>query len=172
MTGERNPTSSSRATRRFAWSEAILVRLGSGGPRGRALVWARCAGTASCVATGTRNAGIVWLLTRLYGSRLIIIREVKRPFTSNKSKLVSLGSEAWGDLRSQSDPTNCPRPSGGREANLRAIPEWERNVASSKELGTIRLGSPRKWNGRAASRAAKATAGADVEMCRTSHSRR
>ena len=119
-----------------------------------------------------RNDGIVWLLARLYGSRLIIIREVQRPFTSNKSKLVSLGSEAWGDLRSQSDPTNCPRPSGGREANLRAIPKWERNVASSKELGTIRLGSPRKWNGRAASRAAKATAGADVEMCRTSHSRR
>ncbi len=53
VTVERNPTSSARATRRFAWSEAILVRLGSGGPRGRTLVWARPVGDGGCVALGT-----------------------------------------------------------------------------------------------------------------------
>ena len=55
MTGERNPTPSSRATRRFAWSEAILVRLGGGGPRGRrrgARSISRLSGDATAKAPG------------------------------------------------------------------------------------------------------------------------
>ena len=87
VTVERNPGPSLRGPDPFRSGPKQSRRLGRGGPRGRALMWARSAGTASCVATlntGTsESCGSLLGLVGRKSSRRSVATRARNPDASD-----------------------------------------------------------------------------------------